>query len=50
MALFGVTARQWREANPKLKEIMSDYATINQIAIKQMKVLEEGMENRKLLK
>ena len=50
MALFGVTAKQWREANPELKEIMSDYATINQIAIKQMKVLEEGMENRKLLK
>ena len=80
MALFGVTAKQWREANPELKGNMRDYATINQliclsnlenlnavfinenmpqserliklnqIAIKQMKVLEEGMENRKLLK
>jgi hypothetical protein len=78
--LFGVTAKQWREANPELKGNMRDYATINQliclsnlenlnavfinenmpqserliklnqIAIKQMKVLEEGMENRKLLK
>ena len=80
MALFGVTAKQWREANPELKGNIRDYATINQliclsnlenlnavfindnipqrerliklnqIAIKQMKVLEEGMENRKLLK
>jgi len=80
MALFGITAKQWREANPELKGNMRDYATINQliclsnlenlnavfinenmpqskrliklnqIAIKQMKVLEEGMENRKLLK
>ena len=80
MALFGVTARQWREANPELKGNMRDYATINQliclsnlenlnavfinenmpqserliklnqIAIKQMKVLEEEIENRKLLK
>ena len=78
--MFGVTAKQWREANPELKGNMRDYATINQliclsnlenlnavfinenmpqserliklnqIAIKQMKVLEEGMENRKLLK
>jgi len=80
MALFGVTAKQWPEANPKLKGNIRDYATINQliclsnlenlnavfinenmpqserliklnqIAIKQMKVLEEGMDNRKLLK
>jgi len=80
MALFGLTAKQWREANPELKGNIRDYATINQliclsnlenlnavfindniplrerliklnqIAIKQMKVLEEGMENRKLLK
>ena len=78
--MFGVTAKQWREANPELKGNMRDYATINQliclsnlenlnavfinenmpqserliklnqIAIKQMKVLEEGIENRKLLK
>ncbi|MBR5551120.1 MAG: KilA-N domain-containing protein [Muribaculaceae bacterium] len=79
VALFGVTARQWREANPTLKGNIRDYATINeliclsnmenlnavfinekmsqkerliklnQIAIQQMKVLEE-VNNRKLLK
>ena len=77
--MFGMTARQWREANPNLKGNIRDYATINeliclsnmeslnavfidegfsqrerliklnQIAIQQMKVLEE-VENRRLLK
>jgi len=79
VALFGVTAKQWRDANPDLKGNIRDYATINeliclsnmenlnavfinenmpqsgrlvklnQIAIKQMKVLQE-VESRKLLK
>lgn len=79
MALFGITAKEWRETNPDLKGNISDYATINeliclsnmenlnavfinekipqserliklnQIAIQQMKVLEE-VENSKLLK
>jgi hypothetical protein len=79
VALFGITARQWREANPDLKGNIRDYAGINQliclanmenlnavlinekmpqnerlvklnqIAIQQMKVLQE-VENRKLLK
>lgn len=79
VAMFGMTARQWREANPELKGNIRDYATINeliylsnmenlnavfiddwlsqherliklnQIAIQQMKVLEE-VENRRLLK
>jgi len=79
VALFGMTAKQWREINPELKGNMRDYATINQliclanmenlnavfinekmpqndrlvklnqIAIQQMKVLQE-VENRKLLK
>ncbi|MBQ5572959.1 MAG: KilA-N domain-containing protein, partial [Bacteroidaceae bacterium] len=79
VAMFGMTARQWREANPNLKGNIRDYATINeliclsnmeslnavfidegfsqrerliklnQIAIQQMKVLEE-VENRRLLK
>jgi hypothetical protein len=79
MALFGITAKQWREANADLKGNMRDYANINQliclanmenlnavfiqeqmpqkerliklnqIAIQQMKVLQE-VENRKLLK
>jgi len=79
VALFGVTAKQWREAKPDLKGNIRDYATINeliclsnmenlnavfinenmlqsvrlvklnQIAIQQMKVLQE-VEKRKLLK
>lgn len=79
MALFGITAKQWRDANPDLKGNIRDYASINeliclsnmenlnsvfiiekitqkerliklnQIAIQQMKVLQE-VENRKLLK
>lgn len=31
IALFGITAKQWREANPELKGNMRDYATINQL-------------------
>ena len=81
VAMFGVTAKQWREANPDLKGNIRDYATINeliclsnmenlnavfieqampqgerlvklnQIAIHQMSVLENGDNNdRKLLK
>jgi hypothetical protein len=31
MALFGVTAKQWRNDNPDLKGNMRDYATINEL-------------------
>lgn len=31
MALFGMTAKKWRESNPKLKGNIRDYATINQL-------------------
>lgn len=31
VALFGMTAKQWREANPDLKGIIRDYATINEL-------------------
>ena len=31
MALFGMTAKQWRDANPELKGNIRDYATINQL-------------------
>lgn len=31
MALFGMTARQWRELNPDLKGNIRDYASINQL-------------------
>ena len=79
VAMFGMTAKQWREANPDLKGNIRDYATINeliclsnmeninavlindglpqgerlvklnQIAIQQMRVLEES-NNKGLLK
>jgi len=79
IAMFGATAKQWREANPELKGNIRDYANINeliclsnmenlnavfinenmpqnerliklnQIAIQQMKILQE-VETRKLLK
>ena len=79
VALFGITAKQWRETKPDLKGNIRDYASINeliclsnmenlnavfinenmlqserlvklnQIAIQQMKVLQE-VEKRKLLK
>ena len=78
VAMFGMTAKQWREANPDLKGNIRDYATINeliclsnmeninavlindgvpqgerlmklnQIAIQQMKILEED-NSRNLL-
>ena len=31
VAMFGMTAKQWREANPDLKGNMRDYATINEL-------------------
>ncbi len=31
MALFGITAKQWRNANPDLKGNIRDYATINEL-------------------
>lgn len=31
VALFGVTAKEWREANPDVKGDIRDYATINQL-------------------
>ena len=30
VAMFGLTAKQWREANPTLKGNIRDYATINE--------------------
>ena len=79
VAMFGMTAKQWREANPDLKGNIRDYATINeliclsnmenlnavfieqgiaqgerlvklnQIAIHQMSVLENGDNGEKKL-
>ena len=31
MLSFGMTAKQWREANPELKGNIRDYATINEL-------------------
>ena len=31
VALFGVTAKQWRDVNPDLKGNIRDYATINEL-------------------
>jgi hypothetical protein len=31
VAMFGMTAKQWRDANPTLKGNIRDYATINEL-------------------
>ena len=31
VAMFGITAKQWRETNPELKGNIRDYATVNQL-------------------
>lgn len=31
VVMFGVTAKQWREANPEQKGNIRDYATINEL-------------------
>ena len=55
MALFGVTAKEWREANPGLKGNIRDYATINElICLSNMENLNavfihEGLEQRERL-
>ena len=49
VALFGVTARQWREANPDLDGNIRDYASINElICLSNMEsmnsvLIEEGL-------
>ena len=80
VAMFGMTAKQWKMANLGLKGNIRDYATVNEliclsnmenlnavfinsgltqrerliklneIAIQQMKILEEKSDNRQLLK
>lgn len=80
VAMFGMTAKQWREANPELKGNIRDYASVNeliclsnmeslnavfidqglpqsdrlirlnQIAIRQISVLESNAGDRRLLK
>ena len=57
VAMFGITARQWREANPTLKGNIRDYATINElICLSNMEninavLIDEGVaQGERLLK
>ena len=57
VAMFGVTARQWRETHPDLKGNIRDYATINElICLSNMENLnavfiEQGMtQSERLMK
>ena len=56
MALFGVTAKEWREANPDKEGNIRDYAGINElICLSNMEninalFIEEGMEQSERLK
>ena len=55
VAMFGMTAKQWREANPELKGNIRDYATINElICLSNMENLnavfiEQNMSQRERL-
>ena len=55
MAMFGMTAKDWREANPELKGNIRDYATINElICLSNMENLNavfinEGMPQKERL-
>ena len=31
VAMFGMTAKEWRESNPELKGNIRDYATVNEL-------------------
>ncbi len=49
MALFGITAKQWREANPELKGNIRDYATINElICLSNMENINAVLINEKV--
>lgn len=57
VALFGITAKQWRDANPDLKGNVRDYATINElICLSNMEninavLIDEGVaQSERLLK
>jgi hypothetical protein len=50
VAMFGMTAKQWREANPNLKGNIRDYATINElICLSNMENLNAVFINEKTL-
>jgi hypothetical protein len=49
MALFGITAGQWRAANPGLKGNIRDYATINElICLSNMENINAVLINEKI--
>lgn len=49
VALFGMTAKQWREANPKLKGNLRDHTTINElICLSNMENLNAVFINEKM--
>jgi hypothetical protein len=49
VALFGITAKQWREANPGLKGNIRDYAGINElICLSNMENLNAVLINEKM--
>lgn len=49
MAMFGITAKQWREANPNLKGNIRDYASINElICLANMENLNAVFINEKM--
>ena len=51
VAMFGVTAKQWRDANPHLKGNIRDYASINElICLSNMETLMRFSSNRAWLK
>ncbi len=50
VALFGITAKQWRDANPGLKGNIRDYATINElICLSNMENLNAVFINENML-
>ncbi len=49
VALFGMTAKQWRESNPDLKGNIRDYASINElICLSNMENLNADFINEKI--
>ena len=49
MALWGITAKQWRDKNPSLKGNISDYASINQlICISNMENINAAFINENI--
>lgn len=50
VALYGITAKQWRDANPELKGNMRDYSTINElICLSNMENINAMLINEGLL-